>query len=341
MVFYSNTDAENRHIIPYTKNIINNDIDAYTKFRHLRHIYNKKWVTESQGNKCGFMNDIPESFPVFIKPYINLRGGNLDCYVIQNIDEFKEYSHRNDMFWTPLYDGNESSTDFLVHNGNILFQLSYEIEKLEDRILGMMTKISLDNMCPQQIQNWIQIHLSDYSGPVNIQYIGNNIIEVGLRFDSRGNFIQWTNNKTIIERINKFIDTGIWKSMSKQELFFTPRYICGCYKNYPVIYYLPAPIVKCIVYYLNIENYNFYVDVDKNGLKYLNIVDPDREKLKLAKTIVEICMNCMNIFILFLFSLLVMNFIYTQKINKQLLIITTLIFMTRFINPPKYIRRIV
>lgn len=341
MLFYSNRDAENRHILPYTKKIINNDTDAYHKHKDLVHIYDKKWVTESQGIKCGFMNEIPSMFPVFIKPYINLKGGNLDCYIIENIDEFNKYSHRKDMFWTPLYKGDESSTDFLVDKGNILFQLTYSIEKLDDRILGMMTKISLDNKCPEKIQKWVSTNLSNYSGPVNIQYMGDNIIEAGLRFDSGGNFIQWTNNKTIIERINKFIDTGHWIHMKETELYFTPRYICGCYRNYPVIYYLPAPFVSAFVSLFNIENYNFYIDVDKGGLKYLNLVDYDKEKILFVKKIVEIIMNFMNIFILLLFSLFAVKIVYTYKLDFSLLLFITIIFLTRFINPPKYLRRVI
>lgn len=339
MLFYKNRDAQNRHIIPYTKNIITNDMDAYKAHPHMRHIYDKKWVTESQQNECGFMSEKPIQFPVFIKPIKNLRGGNIDCFIIKNIQEFNKYSNRKDMFWSNLYDGHEGSTDFLVDKGRILFQLTYTIETLNNRILGMMTKISLHNKCPSNIEEWVKYNFRDYSGPVNVQYIGNNIIEAGLRFDSGGNFIQWTNNKTIIERINKFMDSGLWMPMTNNELYFKDRYICGCYKNYPIIYYLPAPLVIQILKYYKVENYNFYVDQDKDGLKYLNIVDTDKEKLLTIKNKIELIMNVMNNLFLFFISLNIVLLVL-GKPSIFLFITTILLFITRFINPPKYFRRI-
>lgn len=343
MLFYSNRDAENRHIVPYTKNIITNDIDAYKFNKGYQHVYNKKWVTDSQQHNftnisSGFMDEIPLHFPVFIKPIMNLRGGNRDCYIIRNVNEFKKYSHREDMFWTPLYEGQEGSTDFLLDKGRILFQLSYTIEKLDDRILGMMTVISRENKCPSGIIEWVKHNLRDYSGPVNVQYIGDNIIEVGLRFDSGGNFIQWTNNRIIIEKINTYIDTGLWIPTNDRELYFEPRYICGCYKNYPIIYYLPAPLVIQLMKYHNIENYNFYVDLDKKGLKYLNLVDKDQKKLLKLKEQIEILMNISNI-VFYILSSLIIILLILGKIPKILIMTTFLLYLTRFINPPKYLRR--
>jgi hypothetical protein len=339
MLFYSNRDAENRHIIPYTKKLINNDIDAYHFNKGYEHIYDKKWVTESQNNKCGFMNEIPIQFPVFIKPIINLKGGNRDCYIINNINEFNKYSNREDLFWSKLYEGEEGSTDFLLDKGKILFELSYKIEKIDGRILGMMTKISTNNKCPFEIIEWVKYNLRDYSGPVNIQYIGENIIEAGLRFDSGGNFIQWTNNKKLIEHINNYIDYGNWIPLHNNDYYFKDRYICGCYKDYPIIYYLPAPLVKRILKFYNVENYNFYIDVDKKGLKYLNIVDTDKEKLIKIKKMIEIIMNSANILIIFLVSLNII-LLFLGKLSKILLVFTILIFFSRFINPPKYLRKI-
>jgi hypothetical protein len=339
MIFYSNRDAENRHIVPYTKKLITNDTDAYEYNKGYENIYDKKWVTESQNNKCGFMNEIPIEFPVFIKPIINLKGGNKDCYIVKNINEFNKYLNREDLFWSDLYKGEEGSTDFLLDKGKIIFQLTYNIQKVDGRILGIMTKISRENKCPYKIIEWVKYNLRDYSGPVNIQYIGDNIIEAGLRFDSGGNFIQWTNNKTIIERINNYIDSGYWIPLNDKDLYFKDRYICGCYKNYPIIYYLPAPIVEKILKSYNVENYNFYVDLDKDGLKYLNIVDTNREKLLKIKKIIEMCMNIANNLIIFLVSLNIV-LLFLGKISKILIIITIMIFLSRFINPPKYLRKI-
>lgn len=344
----SNQDAETRHIVPFSLQLVRNDADAHDRNPTLRHIYNKKWVTESQGNPTGTMKDIPQSFPVFAKPIVNLKGANKDCYVIKDKSEFLAHSHRDDMFWATEYQGQEGSTDFLIDHGRILFEQSYTIDKEPGTIAAIMTTISPYTKAPETIRHWVRTHLRGYSGPCNVQYIGDNIIEVGLRFDSGGNFLQWTNHAPIIHNINHFIETNQWSPMTSQHLTYKPRYIVGCYQSYPIIYYLPAPIVIAILRYYNVENYNFYVDLDKKGLKYLNIVDPNREKLARAKHTIEEMMNIANSFFLVAFSLLGLAILHYCTSNspritsRQITILSVILFTlysTRFINPPKYLRK--
>jgi hypothetical protein len=335
MFFYSNHDAETRHIIPYDPSIIRTDAGAYKANPNYNFVYNKLFIAQTQKIDCGKMNIYPHEYPVFIKPIINLKGGNLGCYKVNTKQEFERFKHRNDFYWATFLHGQEGSTDFVMDKGNILFELSYVMEKTENSIIQQKTIISPKNKCPQKIKDWIYTYLKDYTGCVNIQYIGNTIIEVGLRFDSGGNFIQWANNPVFIERINSFFKTGKWIHIPTNQYQFKDVYSIGCYKSNPVIYFIPAPIIKLIMENNNIQNYNFYIDNERNGIKYLNIVDSDMDKINHVKEIIETIMNISNTLFLILIPFITILIIFNKN-YYGFAIFVILIFLTRFINPPKY-----
>lgn len=366
--FFSNRYASTQYPIPYTKKMINNDADAYKAFPKHKFVYNKLWVTKSQNLKCGRMNEPPSKtqYPVFIKPIINLQGGNADCYQIRNEDEFQKYSHREDMFWCELLQGQEGSTDFILHNGKIVFQLSYVIDQEQDTFLQEITKISAKNVCPEYIIQWLFTHLHTYSGAVNIQYIGDKIIECGLRFDSKGHFIQYTNNQKIIQNINHYFDTREWRHLASSELDFQDTYLYTCSKSYPIIYYIPAPLILLIQKSYSIQHINFYIDETKDKIIFLDIVDTNTQKLVKCKRFIEGLMNVLNVFFLVGFAILflILGFVLmtsmfqgmwgirsTQKISYTLrkyilsknavyiYLAFLLLYFTRFLNPPKYLRR--
>lgn len=349
MNIFKNRYAETQYKIPFTKKLITNDIDAYKHNPKHRYIYNKYWVTKSQGIECGTMTQTPsrENFPVFIKPIINLRGGNRDCYKINTIEKFNQYKERDDMFWSIYINDKEASTDFLLHNGKIIFENTYLIENQKDSFLQNISRFSPNNTCPFNIKEWVQYNLSDYTGPVNIQYRGNKIIECGLRFDAAGNFIQWCGNSNIIYNINNFIEKGIWKTLTKQEMHFKDKYYIVCVKSYPIIYYIPAPLLLYITELNNIEKCKFYIDRTKDKITFFSMLDEDKEKLIKTKQTIELVMNLLNYFFiigfLFYISLFVFLFFSKKNIHRNISItfmVFLLLFITRFINPPKYLRRI-
>lgn len=336
--FYSNRDAHNRHTVPFTDKLIDNDIDGYDKNEKHRFVYDKLFIAKTQHISCNTMNILPSKYPVFVKPQSGKIGGNKFCYKINNKKEFVKYQGKKDLFWCEFIEGKEQSTDFLIDKGKIVFDLTYTIEKTPNTIIGECTIISNTNTCPEKVKQWIYTYLHDYRGPCNIQYINDIIIEVGLRFDSGGNFIQWTKNKSIIDHINYFINTNKWIPFNEYERTFKDVYVIGCFRKYPVVYYIPGYIVTMILQNNNVENYNFYVDEDKAGLKYLNIVSTVKEDCIKSKKIIETLMNFMNNLILFLFGINSIMLIF-GRINMWLITITILLYITRFINPTKYIRQ--
>lgn len=354
MLFLSRYDFKTRYLIPYNKNFIPDDVSAYKKYPHFNFVYDKYFVIKSQGVKCGTMDIKPIVYPVFVKPKINLIGGNRGCFVVNNEAEFidvrnkyekvKETDNIKSLFWSSFIEGQEGSTDFIVENGIIRFEIDYKINKISGSIIGVETIISTKNKTPNKVRQWIYRYMGDYTGIVNLQYIGDTIIEVGLRPDAGGRFIQWTNNKELVKNINYFIETGKWIEQTNQTLDFKDVYVIGCYKDYPIIYYIPYPIIVLLMKNNKIQNWHYYIDVQKKGKKYLNIVDNDREKLIRVKNLIENIMYIMNLFfIVFIFAIgfyILTTFLLKNKINKKLYYIILAVFilyLTRFINPTTYV----
>jgi hypothetical protein len=353
MIFLSKNEYKNRFVLDYHKELINNDIDAYAKYPAYNFVYDKYFVMKSQGVDSNTMNIIPLSFPVFVKPKINLNGGNRGCFIVNNKNEFikirekynnKETETIKELFWSSVIDGQEGSTDFIVANGIIKYELDYKIQKIPGSIIGIETLISNNNKTPVRVRNWLHKHLSTFTGIVNLQYIGNTIIEAGLRPDAGGRFLQWTQNKILIENINYFTETGRWIQRPDNELKFDDVYVVGCYKDYPIIYYIPYPIIEKIMKNNHVQNWHYYIDIQKNGKTYINIVDKNRNKLLKVKKIIETLMNILNIMFIALFlsisAYLIGAFIFKYKIPLWfyfMIIIILIIYSTRIINPIRYI----
>jgi hypothetical protein len=352
MVLLSNKEYIKRFIIPFNKHLPTSDEKAYKKYPGHNFVYNKHFVMRSQNIECNTMMIMPTSYPVFVKPEINLNGGNRGCFFVNNEQEFLEirekYTNKNHrlikgMFWSSVIQGEEASTDFIVQNGQIKYELDYKIKKIPGSIIGVETLISTKNKCPNKVRNWIFQHLGDFTGIVNLQYIGETIIEIGLRPDAGGRFLQWTKNKVLIENINYFAETGKWIDVPNHNLEFNDVYVVGCYKDFPIIYYLPAPVIELILKNNNVENWHYYIDIQKNGQKYINLVDEDREKLEKVKLLIENLMYFTNwIFILFFLSILILfsaKMLYNFTIPNEIYIFYGIVFtlyLSRFINPAKY-----
>lgn len=364
--FFSDRYASTLHKIPFSKKIINNDTDAYEKFQKHNYVYNKLWVAKSQGLKCDKMINPPSNklYPVFIKPIINLDGGNKDCYIINNEEEYRKFENRDDLFWCEFIKGEnkEGSTDFIIQNGVILYELTYIIQQEKGTFLQNITKVSNKNQCPENVKKWLLRNLSDFNGAVNLQYIDDKIIECGLRFDNGGNFIQYTDNDAIIKNINNFFESGKWEYLSKEKMDFQDRYLISCINSYPIVYYLPAPFIILICKLINIQSYNFYIDDSKDKVLYLDLIDSDLEKIQKMKYFIQKLMFFINWFFILglLFFIVFFIFYYfnyfrliTKKSLKkkyyrnmiQYLIIFFIgfvsLYLTRFINPPKYMRRVI
>ncbi|KAG2027574.1 hypothetical protein GB937_000013 [Aspergillus fischeri] len=124
------------------------DCDAYELYPKFRWVYNKLTVAELQG---------------IDKPIYNLGGAGAGARMIHTLDEYRRNFVPGHM-WSALLTGEHISTDIAEVNTPV--ELSLE----------------------KYIADFVETHLTGYTGMMNVETIGGKIIEAHLRFSP-----QWPN----------------------------------------------------------------------------------------------------------------------------------------------------
>lgn len=157
------------------------DIEAWVANPTHHEIYNKLWIAETQCIPCGPMGIYPSKYPVIFKPIINLYGMSRGIRIVNNDDEYEKYKV-DGMFWSDFLTGPQHCVDLVLVDGKIVYSgalLSH---------LGPMGSFDYhetltDYELPDSIRDWISVALDDYTGCVNMDVIGNKIVEVHLRLN--------------------------------------------------------------------------------------------------------------------------------------------------------------
>jgi hypothetical protein len=191
---------------PDDVNIPTDDIDSYAWYPEFRWVYEKLKIAQSQGMRCGTRESIPEQFPVFAKPNINLQGMGIDSKIIRTRIELNTLSDGH--MWMPLLTGQHMSTDCAIVHGKIKWirhALGFPWQE------GMFTlwvieteqRIELN----QYISAWVNTNMAGYTGMMNFETIGGQIIETHLRFAD-----QWCDlyGNRWIDSLVKLYSVGEW-----------------------------------------------------------------------------------------------------------------------------------
>lgn len=174
--YFADADCPDDVLIP------TDDGDAWTLFPEHRWVYDKLRVAESQGLTCGPHGIMPASFPVFSKPVFNLRGMGTGSRVLRTEREFRA-NQRPGHIWMPLIEGEHVSSDIAVVRGEARWWRHTIGVPIGE---GMFDRwIVLADARPEIEEPggaWLAKHLDGYTGMVNFETIGGQIIEVHLRF---------------------------------------------------------------------------------------------------------------------------------------------------------------
>ena len=115
------------------------------------------------------------------------------------------------MMWSEFIPETEGMTDYFIHNGNIVHQITYIYSETQHGTIADDWKfISPKSKPPTVIDNWVKENMKGFSGACNVQYRGTKIIEVGLRLARGGAYIYSTNNQTLINSINDLVNHNRW-----------------------------------------------------------------------------------------------------------------------------------
>jgi hypothetical protein len=294
-------------------------------------VYDKLFIATSQSMSAGTLIEVADTtnFPIFIKPrYGHKTSSSKNCYKISSMDELKPYLTKKDMMWSEFVNAKESMTDFYLINGEIVYQLTYIYSEKQNGFADDWKYISPENKPPTEIVEWVNRYMVGYSGPVNVQYRSNKIIEVGLRFARSGMYIESTHNKQLITTINHAWETGIWSFKNVNEFTFKPYYSFKCWSPFPVICLIPQHIIDFIMKYNHcMPFYEYYFEpTGKKSVIFFQFLHENFEQGMKTKKLLEMYMTLISIFIL-LCILVSIYLLMTKKNYMYSLYLILLLFV--------------
>ena len=167
---------------PANVEIPTEDSDAWTWYPRQRWVYDKIAIALSQGLEAAPHGVTPPRFPVFSKPTINLRGMGVGSRVLHDEAEYRRHCAPGHM-WMPLLDGIHVSSDVAVEHGEPRWwRHAVGVPAGEGTFDHWTVHATAYADIEKQCGEWVRKNLADYTGMLNLETIGDSIIEVHLRF---------------------------------------------------------------------------------------------------------------------------------------------------------------
>jgi hypothetical protein len=163
-------------------NIPTEDCDAWLWYPAQRWIYDKLAVALSQNLEAGPHGIEPPRFPVFSKPITNLKGMGVGSRVLQSRTDYERH-YAPGHFWMTYLEGRHVSSDIAVVDGvprwwrHVTGKPAGE-GTFDYWLVHAEPDAGLEAYCSA----WIEKHLPGYTGMLNLETIGQKIIEAHLRF---------------------------------------------------------------------------------------------------------------------------------------------------------------
>lgn len=293
------------------------DGKAYKQNKEYRILYDKLFILHSQNLAGGELLELKETevtFPIFIKPrYGHKTSSSKDCYKIKKREDLEPHYHKKDMMWSEFIDATEGMTDFVLVNGEIVYQLTYVYSEKQYGFADVWKYISSESTPPPEIVAWVHKHLQGYTGPLNVQYRDTKIIEVGLRFARRGMYLESTQHKELIESINHVWKHKTWNH--RETIVIEPFYSFKCWSPIPVVCLLPHHLIQIILHHNGALPYSeFYFEpINTRSTIFYQFLHRDfKEGMRLKHTI-ETLLSIVNMSFLFITALLILCVILNIK----------------------------
>ena len=314
------------------------DGTAFKKNPQYNFVYDKLFVAKSQNMKAGELDELrPKStkieYPIFIKPrYGHKTASSKYCYKIKTREELEKHFDKPDMMWSEFVDATEGMTDFVVVDGQIVYQLSYIYSDKQYGFADVWKKIDPATQPPTEIVDWVTKYLPCYTGPVNVQYRNTSIIEVGLRFARSGMYIESSGSKPLVDDLNEVWRTKVWPNRKAEEYAFQPFYSFKCWSQMPVIYLLPQHIIDFILRKGDaMPFYEYYFEpTGASSTVFFQFLHHDFDKgMKLKSTIERISLIVNVLIVLLLFAGLI--YLWFTGCSK-IIFVALFLYITSFDN---------
>lgn len=349
----------NPYIDPFTTHLNDtmptSDHAAYKMYPQHNFVYDKLWIIQSQGLKGGKLEELffeneaaKKNYPIFIKPrWGHLSASSKNCFKISSAAELAPFANYKEMMWSEFLAGKEGMTDYMLLNGNIVHQITYIYSEKQNGFTDEWKYISSASKPPVHITEWVEKHLRNFTGIVNVQYREEKIIEVGLRLARGGAYVLSTQNKDLITNINNIFNHHFWDFSLQNKLNFQSFYVFKCFTRLPIVYLFPQHVLDYMVKkHTEKPFYAYYFEpAGKEGMVFLQFMDNDFEQGMKTKQKIEGWFNKTQICFYFLFLILIiiiitilmgMIFFQSRSIIGILILISIIIigsWLTRFLNP--------
>jgi hypothetical protein len=323
-----------------TKSMPEFDMQAYNAFPNHQFVYDKLFIAKSQNMKGGELNELANSskgpdFPIFIKPrYGHKSASSKNCYKINRYADLGPHFAKREMMWSEFVDATESMTDFILVNGKIVYQLTYVYSDKQHGFSDAWKYISADNAPPSAIIDWVHRNMTGYTGPLNVQYRSDKIIEVGMRFARGGIYLESTDNATLINNINSFWKNKTWNYKADDLLGFNPYYSFKCWSPFPIVYLIPQHVLDIIMKTSGCKRfYEYYFEPTGNSnLVFFQFLHEDFNKGMIIKKTIEALMIFFHIVLLLLLLCGIALALNRYPLGRTLLLIFLLIYVTTLDN---------
>jgi hypothetical protein len=163
-------------------NIPTEDSDAWQWYPARRFVYDKLALALSQNLAAAPHGVPPPHYPVFSKPIVNLKGMGVGSRVLRSEADYAEH-YAPGHFWMTLLDGPHVSSDIAVADGaprwwrHVTGKPAGE-GTFDYWIVHAEPHPGIEAHCGA----WIKKNLAGYTGMLNLETIGETIIEAHLRF---------------------------------------------------------------------------------------------------------------------------------------------------------------
>lgn len=271
------------------------DNECYKRYPRYKNVYDKLWIVKSQGLVGGRLEKLKGKedkvvYPIFIKPrWGHLSASSKNCFKIESAEELKKYIEYENMMWSEFIDATERMTDYVLLNGKIVHQLTYIYSDKQNGFSDVWKLVDPDSQPPANITEWVNQHMTDYTGIVNVQYRDNKIIEVGLRLARGGAYVLSTENAALINNINSIFLKKEWNYHLTEEMKFKPFYVFKCFIQIPIIFLFPQKIIDWFMArHTSRPFYEYYFEpVGTTGMVFFQFMDDNLEHGLQTKETIE------------------------------------------------------
>lgn len=157
------------------------DGDAWRWNPRHRGVYNKLELALGQGIRAAPHGVVPDAFPVFSKPIMNLHGMGAGSRVLADEADY-DRNYQPGHMWMELLEGDHVSSDAAVVEGTPRwFRHATGLAAGEGMFDYWTVHAGSFVALEAYLASWIGANLSGYTGMVNFETIGGRIIEAHLR----------------------------------------------------------------------------------------------------------------------------------------------------------------